>query len=72
MFIERTIQEIDYLEEYDGKLAAYEFKWNPAKTIRVPKTFIDAYPESTFTAVSPENYFDFLLPLKFRNGVGIK
>jgi len=55
-------QEIDYLEEYDGKLESYEFKWNAAKTVRAPKTFLDGYPEATFKAISPENYWEFLLP----------
>jgi uncharacterized protein len=55
-------QEIDYLEEYDGKLESYEFKWNPTKTVRAPKTFLDGYQQATFKAISPENYIDFLLP----------
>lgn len=55
-------QEIDFIEEYDGKLESYEFKWNPAKKVRAPKTFLDAYPEATFKAISPDNYWEFLLP----------
>jgi len=55
-------QEIDYLEEYDGKLESYEFKWNPVKSARAPKTFLQAYPEASFKVVTPENYFEFLLP----------
>lgn len=49
-------QEIDYLEEYDGQLHTYEFKWNPKKKSRLPRTFSNAYPEATFTPISPENY----------------
>ena len=37
-------QEIDCLEEHQGKLFAYEFKWNPSKKKRIPKTFTRAYP----------------------------
>lgn len=55
-------QEIDYLEEYDGKLESYEFKWHPVKTVRAPKTFLNAYPEATFKVITPENYWEFLLP----------
>jgi len=55
-------QEIDYIEEYDGRLFAYEFKWNPEKNVRAPKTFLNAYPEATFTAIHPKNYLEeFLL-----------
>ena len=51
-------QEIDYIEEYDGRLFAYEFKWNPTKTVRAPKTFLNAYPEATFNVIHPKNYLD--------------
>ena len=51
-------QEIDYLEEYDGRLFAYEFKWNPAKPVRAPKTFLNAYPEAEFKVIHPKNYWD--------------
>ncbi|MFN0175003.1 MAG: ATP-binding protein [Saprospiraceae bacterium] len=56
----RTVeqQEIDYIEEYDGQLFAYEFKWNPTKTVRAPKTFLNAYPEATFNVIHPKNYLD--------------
>ncbi|MDX2249732.1 MAG: DUF4143 domain-containing protein [Bacteroidia bacterium] len=55
-------QEIDYIEEYDGKLESYEFKWSSLKKIRPPQTFLNAYPEATFTPITPENYLSFLLP----------
>ncbi len=53
-------QEVDYIEEYDGALHAFEFKWNPAKHPRLPETFAKNYPEHTFEVVSPENYMDFV------------
>lgn len=56
----RQQQEIDYIEEYDGKLHAYEFKWNPNKRVKFPKTFTNAYPGSETKVITPENYFDFL------------
>ena len=52
-------QEIDYIEETEGKLNAYEFKYGKKKA-RPPLTFSNAYPESTFTAVSKDNYYEFL------------
>jgi hypothetical protein len=54
-------QEIDYLEEQDGRLSAYEFKWNPNAKTKQPKAFGIAYPESTFTVVHRDNFMDFVL-----------
>jgi len=31
-------QRIDYIEERDGVLNAFEFKWNPAARADLPKT----------------------------------
>lgn len=56
-----TQQEIDYLEEYGGKLYAYEFKWNPAKTAKVPGLFSRAYADYEFHVINKENYMDFVL-----------
>lgn len=53
-------QEIDYLEEQDGRLTAYEFKWNPSKKARISKTFTSAYPDTTIHTINRENYMDFL------------
>ena len=53
-------QEIDYIEEYDEKLHAYEFKWNPKKRFRFSKTFTNAYPGSETKVITPDNYFEFL------------
>jgi len=54
-------QEIDYIEERDGKLFAYEFKWNPRKKTKTFKTFINAYPNSEITIINQNNYIDFIL-----------
>lgn len=54
-------QEIDYVEERNGKLYAFEFKWKSAKNVKVSKTFQNAYPGSEFNLITPENISDFLL-----------
>ena len=54
-------QEIDYIEEHSGKLFAWEFKWNSKKTVRFSKTFTNAYLNTEFNMVNPENIEDFLL-----------
>lgn len=54
-------QEIDYVEERNGKLSAYEFKWNYRKKLHLSKTFSNAYPDSEFTVISQDNISDFLI-----------
>jgi len=53
-------QEIDYIEEKDGKITAFEFKWNPKKKAKVSRTFISAYPNSEIVTISPDNYYEYL------------
>lgn len=55
-----TKQEIDFIEETDGQLAAYEFKWNPRKTANVPSSFARSYPDATFKVVTRDDYYEFL------------
>lgn len=55
-------KEIDYLEEENGLLNAYEFKWNDKKAnVRVPESFSKAYPDATFHIITPHNADEFLL-----------
>lgn len=51
--------EIDYLEEIDGTIHAFEFKWKKGKR-RFPKSFLTAYPEHTTAVVNRENYLGFV------------
>ncbi|MFO8027708.1 MAG: DUF4143 domain-containing protein, partial [Opitutales bacterium] len=62
-FFWRTHQqkEIDYIEESNGQLRAFEFKWRSHQKTTPPKVFRDAYPEATFQAVDSENWSDFLI-----------
>ena len=53
-------QEVDYIEERDGKLAAFEFKWNKKAKYKFSKTFSNNYPNSTFKVITPENYLEFI------------
>ncbi len=54
--------EIDYLEEHNGILSAYEFKWNPNSKHRNPKLFLSNYAGSTLKVIHPDNMEEFLLP----------
>ena len=53
-------QEIDYIEEHDGILDAFEFRWNPKSKARLSKTFSSAYKEVTFEVITPENFESFV------------
>lgn len=53
-------QEIDLIEERDGKLYAYEFKWATQK-VKAPKAWSEAYPDSEFQVISKENFLEFLI-----------
>lgn len=51
--------ELDYVEERDGALHGYEFKWKK-KNARVPKTWAETYENSTFKVINRENFLEFL------------
>ncbi|MCF8357959.1 MAG: ATP-binding protein [Prolixibacteraceae bacterium] len=53
-------QEIDYIEEKDGILKAFEIKWNPLKKVKFPASFLKAYPSNETNVVHPGNFADFL------------
>jgi predicted AAA+ superfamily ATPase len=52
-------QEVDYIEERDGKISAYEFKFNERSKKKIPLTFSKAYPEAATKLITPENYLEF-------------
>jgi uncharacterized protein len=53
-------QEVDFVEEVNGKIVGYEFKWNPAKKVKLPKTFTDTYNAES-VLVSKENFREFVM-----------
>lgn len=53
-------KEIDYLEESNGRLAAYEFKWGKAKS-KLPEEFKSLYGPVDYHTINRDNYLDFLL-----------
>jgi predicted AAA+ superfamily ATPase len=54
-------QEVDYLEEHDGHLSGFEFKWNPHAKAKFSKTFSGAYPGSSEKVIHQDNFESFLL-----------
>lgn len=53
-------QEIDYIEERDGKFYAFEFKWNPNKKVKIPKKFLEGYPDAETNVIHRDNLHGFL------------
>ena len=53
-------QEIDYVEEENGQLSAFEFKWNPKTKGSVPISFRKTYPAATINWIHRENFETFL------------
>ncbi len=54
-------QEIDYIEEKDGEISAFKFKWNDKAQKKIPSTFLSAYPNATTNLINSVNYLDFLI-----------
>lgn len=52
-------QELDLVEERDGKLFGYEFKWTK-KTTAPPSQWSGSYPGAEYQVIHPENYLDFI------------
>ena len=52
-------QEIDLIEECDGGLQAFEFKWKPRKA-RLPKPFAESYPGTELQTITTDNYTGFI------------
>ncbi len=57
----RTVQqqEIDYVEEFQGKLKGFEIKWNPKSKVKIPKTFLEAY-DAEVNVINKDNFREFL------------
>lgn len=54
-------QEIDYIEERNGLMNAYEIKWNVKNKSKFPKTFLEAYKNTETKIITPDNIHEFLL-----------
>jgi len=52
-------QEIDFVEEKDGKIYGFEFKWK-AKKVKLPETFIKTYKAET-RIIDRSNFREFVI-----------
>ncbi len=54
-------QEIDLIEEKNGKISGFEFKWAKPQS-KIPAAFTSAYPGATVSTINQNNYLEFVLP----------
>jgi predicted AAA+ superfamily ATPase len=52
-------KKIDWVEERDGKLFGYEFKWK-SKYQKKTSAWVESYPDATLEIVDKENYLEFV------------
>jgi predicted AAA+ superfamily ATPase len=53
-------KEVDFIEEREGRLFGYEFKWGSGK-IKPAREWLETYAGAEFAIVNSENYLDFVL-----------
>ncbi len=54
-------QELDYIEESNGKITGFECKWNSKAKGGISRAFTTAYPEAETHIIHPENAENYLL-----------
>lgn len=52
--------EVDYIEEIDGKIYAFEFKWNPEAKSKFPQAFLEGYQPAETKVIHQENFWQWL------------
>ena len=55
-----TQQEIDYIEENDDKISAYEIKWNENAKVKKTNSFTESY-KTEIKIIHPKNFRDILI-----------
>jgi len=53
-------QEIDFVEEKDGRIYGWEFKWKAKKNIRLSRTFTETYSAESMV-IDKSNFRDFVI-----------
>jgi uncharacterized protein len=57
--------EVDYIEEIDGKLYAYEFKYSPVSKARFPASFLESYKPVESKIISRDNFWQWLQEYRY-------
>jgi len=53
-------KEVDFVEEREGKLFGYEFKWKPKKT-KTQQEWLDTYENASFEVINKDNFLQFVV-----------
>lgn len=54
-------QELDIVEDREGRLYGYEVKWSGKRVPRAPRDWLKAYSNGEFSVINRDNYLDFIL-----------
>lgn len=57
--------EVDYIEEIDGNIYAFEFKWNPEAKSKFPQAFLDSYQPAETKIIHRENFWQWLREYRY-------
>lgn len=52
-------RESDWVEERNGKLFGFEFKWNNKKA-KVPTQWVATYANASFEVINQDNFLEFI------------
>jgi predicted AAA+ superfamily ATPase len=53
-------QEVDFIEEIEQQLSAFEAKWSTIKKVNAPSSWKESYPQASFTVITPDNYLEYV------------
>ncbi len=53
-------QEIDFIEEIENQLSAFEVKWSPKKKNKAPSVWTENYSNAAFQVITPDNYLEYV------------
>ena len=57
MYYRNILKEIDLVEERDGRVVAWEFKWSQSRKPKIPATFANKYNVVDYKIISPGNLY---------------
>jgi hypothetical protein len=55
-----TQQEVNYIEEENNQLSAFEFKFNSKNLNKPPSSFDRSYPHANYQLINKDNWVDFV------------
>ncbi len=59
-WLTHTKQRMDYIEVQKGTVTAFQIAWQKNKKIKIPKSFIETYPETKVSTIGRSTFWGFL------------